>query len=176
MPVTQKDFKGISQGSKLELKLQEIGEFGNYALSGYAGACDFYTTPLPPSGASGLSGYWVGAISDTGDVSLTWTDNADSETGFNIYRASGSGVYSKVGSVVANVLTFTDHTATTSSVFNYYVESFNSYGAATGSNVFNIITPAPARSPWQNMTSSVWEDWSASVHTPLDIWNWQDWT
>lgn len=28
MPITQKDFKDILQGSKLELKLQEIGEFG----------------------------------------------------------------------------------------------------------------------------------------------------
>jgi hypothetical protein len=148
-------------------RVQEIGEFGNYISGGYAGDCEFYVSPFPPTPATTLTGYWSGAFSTNGDVVLTWTDNSDSELGFNIYRASGSGVYSQIGSVVADVITYSDHTATTSSNFSYYVEAFNSYGGATGSNIFSINTPNPSDNPWQNMTSSFWEAWSGSFWEDL---------
>jgi PKD repeat protein len=68
------------------------------------------------------------SVSRTGTVTLNWTDKSSNETGFYVERApSGSTSFVRVGSVGANVTTFSQTTASGRYVFR--VQAFN---ATTG--------------------------------------------
>ena len=60
---------------------------------------------------------------------LTWTDNSDNEDGFNIERKLGpNGTFAVVGSVGANVTSYTDANLADSTTYCYRVNAFNSAG------------------------------------------------
>lgn len=56
-------------------------------------------------------------------VTLNWKDNSDNESGFRIYR---DGIL--IGTVGANVTTFTDNNATETDGYNYRVRAYNAEG------------------------------------------------
>ncbi len=95
-------------------------------------------TPQPPTPASGLA-----AVANTStNVTLNWTDNATSETGYRIERSTSGGSYSQIGSVGANVNTFADSTVVASTNYSYRVFAFNADGDAAASNLASVTTPA----------------------------------
>src|SRR5581483_10778044 len=66
----------------------------------------------------------------TSSVSLRWTDNSTNEQGFYIERAAGTvgGAFTRVGTVSANVTTFTSTGLTTKTTYRFRVQSFNAGG------------------------------------------------
>src|SRR5262249_58283514 len=85
------------------------------------GPSDYYkeastsTLPPPPAAPTELAA----TTSSQTQVALTWKDNSDNETGFEVERKTGSGSYSKVGSVGAEVITYTDSGLTASTGYTY---------------------------------------------------------
>ena len=79
----------------------------------------------------------TGTIVLDSQVNLTWNDNSTNETGFKIERMSGTGIYSVIGTVNANVSTFSDIGLTKSTVYFYRVNSFNAEGNSI--NYTNIV-------------------------------------
>ena len=76
--------------------------------------------PRAPSGLAGSAG--------RGSVTLNWVDNSSNETGFYIERApSGTTSFARVGTVGANVKTYTN--TTSRGTYVYRVQAFN---ASTG--------------------------------------------
>jgi hypothetical protein len=62
-------------------------------------------------------------------LQLSWTDNSANEDGFNIERKLGpGGTFAVVGSVGANVTSYTDANLTDSTTYCYRVNAFNSAG------------------------------------------------
>jgi hypothetical protein len=78
----------------------------------------------------------------TADVTLTWSDNSDNETGFLIQRADNAtftlGVVNV--SVGANITTFTQN-VTRARSFYYRVLAFNETTQSGWSNIVNVVTP-----------------------------------
>ena len=67
------------------------------------------------------------------EVQLSWTDNSISEDGFYIYRSAASnpsfpGNYSQIGSVGANVTSYTDTNPPAPDTVYYIVTAYNQYG------------------------------------------------
>jgi hypothetical protein len=87
------------------------------------------SVPIAPSGLAA-------SASTSQSVALTWTDNSTNESGFDIYR---NGV--KVGSVAANVTTYTDTGLLAATAYSYQVFAVNTLGQ-TGSNVVSATTLA----------------------------------
>lgn len=83
----------------------------------------------PPSAPSNLSATAAGS-----NVNLSWTDNANNETSQSIYMATGSGSFSKIGDVGANV-TGATVSGFTNGTYRFYVTASNSAGSSTGSNI-----------------------------------------
>lgn len=84
-------------------------------------------------------------------VDVTWTDNADDETGYSVERADGPCSPDSVFVVIAQVpaaagvgssITFTDATASPSSTYCYRVRAFNPAGNSDYSNPDDATTPA----------------------------------
>src|SRR5207253_1111899 len=87
------------------------------------------TNPNVINAPSNLSG--KGAKSS---ATLSWTDNSNNETGFYIERApSGSTSFARIGSVAANVKTFTDHPSRGN--YLYRAQAFNATTTSVYSNM-----------------------------------------
>jgi hypothetical protein len=85
----------------------------------------FVVAPAAPSG--------LNLVADaTAGVDLTWTDNSKNETDFLIMRsATIDGIYTQVGQVGENIITFTDAAAATPGTYFYQVIAANIAGDRT---------------------------------------------
>ncbi|WP_281322142.1 M43 family zinc metalloprotease [Flavobacterium aestivum] len=72
-------------------------------------------------------------------VGLTWTDNATNETAYSVERATGSGSYSVIATLGANVVSYTDTGLAAGTTYSYKVRanagttysSYSNVGTAT---------------------------------------------
>ena len=96
------------------------------------------TTTVIPLAPSNLTGVLV----SSSQVNLTWTDHSTNETGFKIERKiDGAVSFNLVGTVNADVFSFTDTGLVASTNYTYRVMSYNAVGnSLTYSNVWVINT------------------------------------
>jgi chitodextrinase len=84
------------------------------------------TTPSPSSANPAAPSNLATTAVDSTDSTLDWQDNSNNELGFQIQRATSSnGPWSVVGSVGANVTTYTDTGLDPSTTYYYEVDAFN---------------------------------------------------
>lgn len=67
----------------------------------------------------------LAAQSGSFDAQIVWADRSSNESGFRIYRRSGRSAYLQVGTVGANVTTFTDRGLRPNTNYVYRVGAFN---------------------------------------------------
>jgi len=92
--------------------------------------------PLPNSPTS-LSAVLFSAT----QVDLSWTDNSTNETGFKIDRKIGSGQWLNIGTVGANLVSYSDLGLTINTTYTYRVYAYNSAGNSSSySNEVSITT------------------------------------
>lgn len=94
--------------------------------------------PTPPAAPSGLT-----AAATSQQVTLSWIDNSANETGFVIERASsnGSGTYSIIATVGANMTSFVDNSVAPGKTYTYRIRAVNNGVYSDYSNVATITTP-----------------------------------
>ncbi|MHA4808119.1 fibronectin type III domain-containing protein [Flavitalea flava] len=64
-------------------------------------------------------------------INLSWIDNSNNETGFEIYRSTtGAGPYTIITTTGPNATGFTDATVQPSTTYAYKVQAINQYGAS----------------------------------------------
>jgi uncharacterized repeat protein (TIGR01451 family) len=84
---------------------------------------------LLPAAPSNVQAVSVGTTSAT----LTWNDNSTNETGFHVYRQTGSGAFGLVATLPANGTStdsFADSNLQPSTLYNYHIQAFDALGAA----------------------------------------------
>jgi gliding motility-associated-like protein len=84
-------------------------------------------------------------------VSLLWDDQANNETGFEIERSTDSSTYTRLGSLAANTLTYTDNNLNIASRYFYRVRAINAAGNSFYSNVRTVITTGQNQAPTFNV-------------------------
>lgn len=89
--------------------------------------------PIRPTKLSASAG--VGA-----SISLAWIDNSMIEDGFKIERKTGSGSYSEIGNVSANITSYNDTGLSELTKYYYRVSAFNSNGSSNYSNEASATT------------------------------------
>lgn len=123
-------------------------------------------------------------------ISLQWQDRSDNEAttgGFEIWRATdGTSTYTQVGSVNANVTTFTDNSVAANKGYYYIVRAkknsttwsvysnvanANSYAYSVYVN-FNSVNPVAA--PWNNLNTIpqvgyVWNNFNDETSLPTSL-------
>ena len=98
---------------------------GEYALTIY-GSISGVTIPSAPSALSATP------VADT-KIRLIWSDNSTNESGFTIERSTDGMTYSIVGTVNADVTTFTDTGLSPSTKYDYEVIATNAAGSSAPS-------------------------------------------
>ncbi len=89
---------GLSDGTQYFYRVQALNDNGSSTDSNEANATTPYTIPDPPSSLN------FGTITTT-SIQMTWTDNSDNETGFEIFMSTG-GTYNSVGTTASGVTVF----------------------------------------------------------------------
>jgi hypothetical protein len=92
----------------------------------------------PPAAPSGLS---ATAIATT-QIDISWTDNADNETGFKIERSTRTnGSFAQIDTVGADVTSYSDTTVRKGTTYFYRVRATNGDGDSAYSNEASATTP-----------------------------------
>jgi hypothetical protein len=110
----------VSVGNTYAYQVRAYNVAGNSAFAGPA-SVTIVGIPAAPTGLTATQ------VPQTFMVSLAWTDNANNETGFQIYRSANGGAYTLRGTVGANVVTFTD-AVSGGNTYAYQVRSYNVAG------------------------------------------------
>ena len=111
--------------------------------------------PAAPSNLNGLLSAGGGGPNGL-QVALTWTDNANNETGFVVERRAALGTWSQIGSVTSptpatstgGTFTYTDTTVAPGMTYEYQVAAVNAAGSSPYSiPLFTIIVPTMPTAP-----------------------------
>ena len=76
-----------------------------------------------------------------GEVSLSWEDTSEIETGFRIQRKIGNGVYEDLEVFSENAIFFNDSTVVEFTEYSYRVNAYNSSGDSAFSNEISVAVP-----------------------------------
>jgi Secretion system C-terminal sorting domain len=72
-------------------------------------------------------------------ATVSWTDNATNETGFEIQRSlNSSSGFAAIGTVASNTTTYVDNTVSVGTTYFYKVRAFNDFGFSTESNTESV--------------------------------------
>lgn len=103
----------------------------NYFAANYVNAG---TVPAVPTNV-------IAAATAYNKIKLTWKDNSNNETGFEVYRSTSvTGAYNIVATTVANTVAFTDSALSPSSTYFYKIQAINKYGNSGLSKQDTIIS------------------------------------
>ena len=76
-------------------------------------------------------------------INLSWTDNSNNETGFEIWRSdNGGALYTTVGLAPANATTFADSTLDANTTYYYKIRAINQYGESNLISSSNVMQAA----------------------------------
>jgi titin len=114
---------GVNAETDYTFRVCAIGDFG---ATDYSNEVVVATGPQAPSS--------LNAIPSSGQVSLSWTDNATAETGYIVQRGTDGAVYSIVAVRAANTETWTNNLGAGTYYYRVYAtgSSSNSTAATTG--------------------------------------------
>jgi transcriptional regulator CtsR len=118
---------------------------GYGSTSGWSSSRYFKTAVGPPPTAPG--DLMASPVSSS-RIDLTWQDNSDSETGFKIERKTGSGSYSQIATVGADVKSYSSSGLSANSTYYYRVRAYSAAGNSNYSNEASATTlPPPPPAP-----------------------------
>ena len=93
--------------------------------------------PTPPVAPSGLSATTVSST----DIDLLWFDNSNDESDFEVERSpGGAGSFVNIGSVGANITTYSDSGLSPETTYDYRVRATNGAGDSDYSNTGTATT------------------------------------
>jgi hypothetical protein len=128
----------VSPSSSTHYRVRASNSGGCSAWSNLATA----TTPASPLPAPAtLSATLTSPTSNS--VRLTWADCATTETGFQVERIATGGTWTRVASLAADVLTWTDTTTAGGTTYQYRVRATTATDYSPYSSPATVTTPEP---------------------------------
>jgi len=127
----------------------------------------YFKTALgpPPNAPSDL----IATPISSSQINLTWQDNSGDETGFKIERKTGTGSYSQIATVGANVTSYSNTGLTASTTYYYRVRAYSAAGNSDYSNEASATTlPPPPSGPTLKSPAS---GSTVATLTPRLEWN-----
>lgn len=114
----------------LSIKVGAIGEEKDI--------CEIISPPGSPAAPTNLQAN--AGKTESATVSLTWTDNADNETGFKIERGTDGTNFFEIANVGVDVQAYNDALVSEGTTYYYRVLAFNLNGVSAFSNVAQATT------------------------------------
>ena len=87
------------------------------------------------------------SVTSTSSIVLTWADNSANETGFRIERSPDGVAFTQIGTVGADVVTYTNTGLVKATKYFYRVIAYNTVGTSYYSNIASAITQGVNAAP-----------------------------
>ncbi len=125
---------GLTPATAYYYRVHAFNSAGDSANTAVASAT---TQAAPPAAPSALAASSIAK----NQVVLVWTDGSSNETNFKIQRSTDNKNFSTVGTVGANVTTFTNTGLRGGKTYYYRVYAYNAAGNSAYSNTLTLTTP-----------------------------------
>jgi tartrate-resistant acid phosphatase type 5 len=111
---------------------------GNTAYSNVASAMTMAAATIKPLAPTNLA---ATALSST-QVQLTWTDNANNEVGFRIYRSLDGKTFTEIAKLnMVNVTRYTNAGLSSNTTYYYRLRAYNAAGNSAYTSIISSRTP-----------------------------------
>ncbi|MEQ1558527.1 MAG: fibronectin type III domain-containing protein [Methyloglobulus sp.] len=136
--VTTYQDTALAAGTRYRYRVVASNATGDSAYSNIAAVTTNAAPLATPAAPSALS---ASAITRN-TIALNWLDNSDNEVGFLIERCKGLNCtsFSKIASVGANVVSYTNTGLSRNTNYGYRVRATNAVGKSTYSNILRVKT------------------------------------
>ena len=130
--VTSYTMTGLNAGTKYYVRVKAFNASGTSTPSPLEDATTVKgsTTPGKPAVVGGVRSSGVSATS----VTIQWND-VSNESGYRVLRSTDKNNYAEVGSVGANITSYTDNTVKASTKYYYEITAYNAGGTSTSTNI-----------------------------------------
>lgn len=135
--------KNLNGATRYYYQLKAVNSAGSSAYSALVQATTDAVSDVSPAKPANLKAV---AMSDT-RIDISWRDNADNETGFELQRAKSSGVWSTVAMPHADAVRYSDTKLSASTRYQYRIAAVNSTGVSAYSNSVSAVTEAASSTP-----------------------------
>jgi fibronectin type 3 domain-containing protein len=139
--VTNYSNTGLTPAHTYYYRVSALNAVGESATSSNSVATTADVVPVAPSGLS------ANALSAT-QISLSWSDNANNETGFRVYISTDATNFSLLATVGQNVATYSSTNLNPATTCYYHVTAFNAVGESAPANASattaDVVPAAPS--------------------------------
>lgn len=134
--IYNKSFSSLNSNEPWYFKIRTRNSNGS---SDFAGPVIIEPPPNKPSPPEGLTGYpGISAF-----IQLNWTSGATNETGFNLFRSIDSSTYTQIANISLDLNSYVDINLNNNTHYYYKINSYNSGGTSSFSNIVGITSSAP---------------------------------
>jgi hypothetical protein len=128
---------GLSSSTTYYYQIDAANVAGNSAFTSVASATTPAPPVVPPAAPSGL----IATTISSSEIDLSWTDNSNNETSFNIERATAlAGPYTLIKTTAANTTSYADTGLSAVTTYYYRVYAANSAGNSADTSIANATT------------------------------------
>lgn len=126
-----------------------------------------FLSRLAPGPRPGVPSNLSASAVSSSQIDLTWTDTTDTESGFQIERATGSGAFALVTTTSANITLYHDSGLAPNTAYRYRVRATGPGGNSDYSNIAVRATLPAAPAAASNLTAELAGPAAVTLH-------WQD--
>ncbi|WP_211250142.1 leucine-rich repeat domain-containing protein, partial [Mesoaciditoga lauensis] len=127
------------------------------------------TAPIPADAPSNLR------VTDysTDTITLTWQDNSDNESGFEVWRSKDGINFNEVKAVKTNVTSYKDIGLTPNTIYYYKVRAYNDFGYSSYTNIATQETMQVIPNPPSNLSVASYSSTQITLQWDDDNNDWQ---
>ncbi len=142
--VTSYSNTGLTASTTYYYRVKANNSVGSSAYSNVTSATTSLVAPAAPSSAAAT-------VASTSQINLTWVDNSNNETNFNVERATAAaGPFTQIAALGANVTSYSSTGLAASTTYYFRVRASNSAGSSAYSNTASATTATANRAPVAN--------------------------